>query len=200
MHSVHCTPCGICYTRETINTDHQLADTKKIQKYKMRTLCYYLLLMYILMGNLKNTQTNTQSSMLWIKARWRIYARKRNQPRRRMFYELNIWQKFIIKLVFKDFILIYFQLLVKKKFVCLVSVWSCFFALLLAFLIFHFYIVSLMMIQHIEIHQFCGSRRASIWLNGFYITKVFQLLPHPPDQHTRVQNRIFFKQQQNLNI
>ena len=56
------------------------------------------------------------------------------------------------------------------------------------------------MIQHIEIHQFCGSRRASIWLNGFYITKVFQLLPYPPDQHTRVQNRIFFKQQQNLNI
>ena len=30
---------------------------------------------------------------------------------------------------------------------------------------------------YIEIHQFCGWRRASIWLNGFYfyITKVFQL-------------------------
>ena len=47
------------------------------------------------------------------------------------------------------------------------------------FLLDHFYLYIVVDDDwaYIEIHQFCGWRRASIWLNGFYfyITKVFQL-------------------------
>ena len=35
----------------------------------------------------------------------------------------------------------------------------------------------------IEIRQFCGCQPASIWLNGFYITKLLQLLPSATNTH-----------------